>query len=138
MINLTKNGEDILNDEDIVEDEDWQPDPRYPHFIQGYDIGLAQYSVRVNAADGEPVDTTGSLLYVAEEFANSGLDYCFAVSGMEDHAHCFDRVIHELLRDPKTFSIEGFEEDYSKQEIEMLEAVRKRALEFIKQEDSNV
>ena len=76
----------------------------------------------------------GSLLYVAGEFARTSLVYPFNTSetmGKEysDHEHSFNGVIENLLIDPKGFSIEGFEDYYSRQEIEMLTAIQKKILE---------
>lgn len=38
-------------------------------------------------------------------------------------------VLESLLDDPEGFSIQGFEDYYSKQEIEMLEAIQKKLRE---------
>ena len=80
----------------------------------------------------------GSLLYVAGEFAKTGLYFPYNDSetkGREypGHAHSFEGVLHALLDDPAGFTIEGFEEYYSEQERDMLRAVRERMLEIGKE-----
>ena len=77
----------------------------------------------------------GSLLYVAGEFARTGLYFPYNDSGTKGreypgHAHSFEGVLHALLDDLAGFSIDGFEEYYSGQERDMLRAVRKRLLEL--------
>ena len=75
----------------------------------------------------------GDLLYVAGEYIYSclyfpyndsstkGQDYC-------GHSHYFEGVIEALLGDPSGFTIEGFEEYYSEQELEFLSSIQKRLL----------
>ena len=74
----------------------------------------------------------GDLLYVACEYVLKCLYFPYhtmkAVGG-DGHAHNFEGVLEALLNDPEEFSIQGFEEYYSKQEIEMLEAIQKRLRE---------
>ena len=81
----------------------------------------------------------GSLLYVAGEFAKTGLYFPYNDSetkGREypGHSHSFEGVLHALLDDTAGFTIEGFEEYYSEQERDMLRAVRERLIEFEKEE----
>ena len=73
----------------------------------------------------------GDLLYVASEFARTGLYFPYNDTSTKDreyngHAHSFEGVLQALLDDPEGFSIEGLEEYYSAQEREMLEAVKSR------------
>ena len=49
--------------------------------------------------------------------------------GGRGHDHYFEGVLEALLDDPEGFSIRGFEEHYSKQEIEMLEAIQRKLRE---------
>ena len=77
----------------------------------------------------------GDLLYVAAEFARSGLYFPYQTSrtegtGYSGHAHSFQGVIHALLDDPDGFSIAGFEDCYSEQEREFLAAIRGRLTEM--------
>ena len=81
----------------------------------------------------------GNLLYVAGEFAKTGLYFPYNDSetkGREypGHAHSFEGVLHALLDDLEGFTIEGFEDAYSAQEREMLRAVRERLREVIRDE----
>ena len=71
----------------------------------------------------------GDLLYVAGEYALKCLYHTMKAVGGDGHAHNFEGVLEALLNDPEEFSIQGFEEYYSKQEIEMLEAIQKRLRE---------
>ena len=78
----------------------------------------------------------GDLLYVASEFIQSGLYYPYRNSATRackynEHDHTFEGVLMALLDDPKGFTIEGFEEYYSKQEIKMLWDVQKKLQEEI-------
>ncbi len=73
----------------------------------------------------------GDLLYVASEFARTGLYFPYNDSQTKDrdydgHAHYFEGVLKALLDDPKEFTIKGLEECYSAQEQEMLAAVQER------------
>ncbi len=73
-------------------------------------------------------------MYVASEFARTGVYFPYNDSQTKDqeysgHDHYFEGVLKALLDDPEGFSIEGFEEYYSVQEREMLEAVQKRLLQ---------
>ena len=82
----------------------------------------------------------GPLLYVAGEFAKSALVYPFNTSetigkDYSNHEHSFNGVIEGLFMDPMGFTLEGFEEYYSKQEIEMLNAIQAKLLEY---EENNI
>ena len=75
----------------------------------------------------------GDLLYVASEFARTGLYFPYNDSSTKEkdyngHAHYFEGVLRALLDDPEGFSIEGFEEYYSLQEREMLTEVQEHLL----------
>lgn len=67
----------------------------------------------------------GDAIYIASEFVKRGLYYPFhsEPSWKEknpNHEHEFEKVVEFLLEGPGFFSIEGFEEYYSKQEQELL------------------
>lgn len=71
----------------------------------------------------------GDLLYVASEYARTGLYYPYYTTkamGGRVHDHYFEGVLESLLDDPEGFSTQGFEEYYSKQEIEVLEAIQRK------------
>ena len=95
-----------------------------------YDKGAGTWRVDFPDRDSEE----GGLLYVASEYAWSGLYFAYntaETAGKEysGHEHCFEGVIQALLDDPLNFTIEGFEDYYSQQEREMLAAIQKKLLE---------
>ena len=77
----------------------------------------------------------GELTYVVCEYLNDSLYYPFWLDDNRDdlplqpHDHSFNDVLSWLLHYPNHFSIEGFEEYYSKQEIELLQKFQKKLLE---------
>ncbi|MBR5595874.1 MAG: hypothetical protein IKW30_00510 [Lachnospiraceae bacterium] len=76
----------------------------------------------------------GDAIYVASEFVKGGLIYPFHDEAPEkekyhNHRHDFEGVVEFLLKKPKYFSIEGFEEYYSLQEQELLLAVKNKLFE---------
>lgn len=92
-----------------------------------YDLRKKTWRVDFEDRDSEE----GNLLYVAGEFAKTGL--YFPYGEYPGHAHSFEGVLHALLDDPEGFTIEGFEEYYSEQERDMLRAVQKGLLEATKE-----
>lgn len=71
----------------------------------------------------------GSLNYVVSEYCKSGLYYPYndmytADKTWNNHAHSFEGVLEAVVNSPDTFSIDGFENCYSKQEIELIETLR--------------
>ena len=102
--------------------------------IPHYDRGRRRW--RVEFTDRAPEE--GDLLYVASEYAWSGLYFPYNTSqtiGKEysGHSHSFQGVLHALLDDPVGFSIAGFEDSYSKQEQEFLSAIQKKLIEDTKE-----
>ena len=82
-----------------------------------YDRGAGTWRVDFPDRDSEE----GSLLYVASEYAWTGLYFPYNTSetigkDYSGHEHSFEGVIHALLDDPVGFTIEGFEDSYSQQE----------------------
>ena len=76
-------------------------------------------------------DEEGDLLYVVSEFIKGSLIYRYSVRqtqkhGINGHAHSFEGVLRAVLDDPDGFTIDGFETDYSSQEIEMLKAFKEQ------------
>ena len=105
-------------------------------FCPYYDKGTDTWRVDFPDRDSEE----GDLLYVASEYARTGLYYPYNVAvtaGKEysGHAHSFEGVIQALLDDPAGFSIAGFEEFYSKQEQEMLVYEGENALDNTKKQN---
>lgn len=85
---------------------------------------------RVTFPDREAEE--GDLLYVASEYARTGLYFPYHTTkalGGHGHDHYFEGVLEALLNNPEGFSIQGYEEYYSKQEIEMLEAIQRKLKE---------
>lgn len=66
----------------------------------------------------------GSLEYVLAELSKSGLCYHFCGAGEREHEHTFTGVLRALVADPKFFSVEGFEKEYSEQELHFLKRVQ--------------
>jgi len=83
------------------------------------------------AVDTDHGHEEGDLLYVVSEYVRGGLYFPFSYGpdGARDHEHEFELVIQSLLYDPKTFSIEGYEEYYSAQELKLLKAIQDKLLE---------
>ncbi len=76
----------------------------------------------------------GDLLYVAGEFARTGLIFPYDTSRTRDseyheHSHGFEGVIRALLDDPNGFTVEGYEEYYSRQERDMLRDIQNQLRE---------
>lgn len=71
----------------------------------------------------------GPIEYVISEYIFDGLHYRFFIGIDRDHEHTFSEVLSALLFNPNGFSISGFEEDYSAQQIRILEKTKARLLE---------
>ena len=92
---------------------------------------------RVEFADRDAEE--GCLLYVAGEFARTGLYFPYNDSDTKGreypgHAHSFEGVLRALLDDPEGFTVEGFEDAYSAQERDMLRAIQEKLKELDKEE----
>lgn len=74
----------------------------------------------------------GCLEYVLSEFIQGGLIYHFYVNNNLDHEHTFEAVLEAVIREYKTFSIHGYEHEYSEQEIKMLSSL----VEKLKEKES--
>jgi hypothetical protein len=76
----------------------------------------------------------GDLDYIASEFVTGGVIYRFHnyhADGKEmhhDHEHSIIGVLHAIMNNPEGFSLDGFEDDYSQQEMVFLNAVRDKLL----------
>jgi hypothetical protein len=76
----------------------------------------------------------GDLDYIASEFVKGGVIYQFHnydADGKEmyhDHGHSITTVLYAVMNNPKEFSLDGFEDDYSQQEMDFLKAVRDKLL----------
>jgi len=77
----------------------------------------------------------GDIEYVCAEFAKMSLYYPYhlkgkEIDGWEHHQHEFASVLSTLIDSPEIFSVCGFEEYYSEQQIFFLDSVQKRLLEL--------
>ena len=77
----------------------------------------------------------GDIEYVCSEFAKRSLYYPYhlkgkEIDGWEHHQHEFASVLSTLIDSPEIFSVCGFEEYYSEQQIFFLGSVQKRLLEL--------
>ena len=101
-----------------------EPGPDIPPH---YDQKSGQWTTRVDERR-----ESGDIEYVCAEFAKKGLIYPFRTDSDEtawhDHEHTFAGVLESLVEAPEHFSIHGFEEYYSKQEIAFLDKVRERLI----------
>lgn len=78
----------------------------------------------------------GTLEYVVTEYVKGCLFFPFwqgnkVYKDFDAHAHSFEGVLRSLLDDPVTFSIKGFEEYYSTQEMKLLLKFQKKLLSDI-------
>ena len=101
-----------------------------------YDKGSETWRVDFPDRDSEE----GGLLYVASEYARTGLYYPYHDSDTRgktysDHAHSFEGVILALLEDPSGFTVAGFEAYYSQQEREMLGSIQRKLLSDLKEQE---
>ena len=73
----------------------------------------------------------GSLQYVVGEYIGGGLVFPYNIAqtrsiGVHGHAHEFDGVLIALLNNPDSFSVDGFEEYYSEQELEVIRRLQSK------------
>lgn len=76
----------------------------------------------------------GDAIYIASEFVKDGLYYPFhseppCKEQHHNHAHDFVAVVTYLLKRPEHFSVVGFEEYFSQQELEFLDKVKMKLCE---------
>lgn len=78
---------------------------------------------------GKIYEEVGDLTYIMGEFSRYNEIYRY---NTEDtikwygHEHNFDGVLLTVIRYPDSFTIEGFEEDYSEQQIKLIKAVQEK------------
>jgi len=70
--------------------------------------------------DRDIKEESGSLEYVISEFIWYGLGYHYYINGKLDHEHTFRDVLCQVLNNYNTFSLVGYESEYSEQEIQMI------------------
>ena len=67
---------------------------------------------------------SGDLLYVVSEYIQDGLIYQYSIDGNQGHSHGFEGVLSTVLDsvvDGKEVSFDGFEDNYSEQEMRVLQ-----------------
>jgi len=87
------------------------------------------------AVDMEYGHEEGCIEYVMSEFVKGGLYFPFKYGAEEEkgrHSHTFDGLIQDVMRNPQEFSIEGYEEYYSDQELEFLTKIKNKLIEVEK------
>lgn len=90
---------------------------KYTH-MPFYDRSKGVYRIFFN--DG--YDEEGDIDYIVSEYIGDCRIYHFTINGNRDHEHDFAGVLADIAYcKGKGFSIEGFEEEYSKQEIRIIE-----------------
>lgn len=75
---------------------------------------------RCNFPERDIPEEFGCIEYVTSEFTSYGLMYHYYTNGTLDHEHTFSAVLASVMDNYNTFSIKGYEYEYSKQEIEVI------------------
>ena len=89
--------------------------------------------VRKSSKD-KPYEERGSIEYILGEFSGCGEKYNFRYDNASkdekwpDHEHSFAGVIYALISSPNQFSIDGFERQYSNQQLELIRIVKEKLL----------
>lgn len=80
----------------------------------------------------------GTLEYVMAEFSQYCEIYHFKYEDAphmevwQDHEHEFAGVLLSLINCPKHFSVEDFEDEYSKQQLDLMKVVKEKLLDMVK------
>ncbi len=77
----------------------------------------------LNTKHGPEVGTAD---YIAGEFCGDNVVYNYKINGSPDHTHSFEGVIDILMLNPFGFSVKGFENEYSAQELRILYNLQER------------
>ena len=85
-------------------------------------------------------ETRGNIEHVLEELTMycESYDYLVRENQLSEdawHEHFYQDVLTRLIQLPENFSVEGFEEQYSRQQIELIKAVREKLLAMGKKND---
>lgn len=83
---------------------------------------------RVETAHG--IESSTDVNYIASEFAGVGLIYHYMYNGEMEHTHGFDGILEEVLRKPKYIELVTEFGEYSQQQIQMVEGIKK-AVAFV-------
>lgn len=95
-------------------------------FIPSKDIVSDIWSVET--AHG--IESSTDVNYIASEFAGVGLIYHYMYNGEMEHTHGFDGILEEVLRKPKYIELVTEFGEYSQQQIQMVEGIKK-AVAFV-------
>ena len=85
-----------------------------PYYDEENDIWVCEFP------DRKITREEGCLEYIVSEFIGDGLGFHYYVNGEVDHEHTFEGVLSNIMYSYETFSITGFEEEYSAQEIRVI------------------
>lgn len=102
---------------------------KVPFYLSNYDLWIVSTDWGIEI---------GNLSYIVTEFLNSpikenhkstiGLLYHYKNKKIVDHEHCFEAIVSDLLDSPDNFTISEFYSEYSNQEIDFLESLKKKLL----------
>ena len=81
---------------------------------------------------------SGELIYgdirsIAWHFVGKDIKYRYMMDGQLKKARMFEKVVQEVVEIPESFSLDGFEGDYSKQELEYIQTLCETLLKLRKE-----
>ena len=79
--------------------------------------------------EGKIYEEVGPLEYIMGEFTRYNEVYRYDTKDTtkwNGHEHSFSGILRTVIQYPDSFSIEGFEEDYSEQQIKLIKAVKEK------------
>ena len=81
---------------------------------------------------------SGELIYgdirsIAWHFVGKDIKYRYMMDGQLKKARMFEKVVQEVVEIPESFSLDGFEGDYSKQEREYIQTLCETLLKLRKE-----
>ena len=82
---------------------------------------------------------SGELIYgdirsIAWHFVGKDIKYRYVVNGQTKKARMFEKIVQEAVETPECFSLDGFEDDYSRQELEYIQVLCETLLKLRKKE----
>ena len=86
---------------------------------------------------------SGELIYgdirsIAWHFVGKDIKYRYMVDGQVKKARMFEKVVQEAVEIPESFTLDEYEDDYSKQELEYVRTLCRTLLKLRKQEPCTV
>ena len=76
----------------------------------------------------------GDIRSIAWHFVGKDIKYRYMVDGQVKKARMFEKVVQEAVEIPESFTLDGYEDDYSKQELEYVQTLCRTLLKLRKQE----